>query len=206
MKPALILSAAALILVFTGSCLAPKEGGGDTLSGWPMVSERFKDKPFSNLAILPVSAVDTVKPEERDMVRKSLYALFLKKDYAPLSPGFTDKTLADLGLSQIPICTQYAWNTSPFKGCFSDYCDALAFVSIERRQASREPGSGKVEVWGKLAIHDSLSMELLYEHYVQCALPTAASRPGMIGGVPEPLEAMAGLLLDPLPGKAGTSP
>jgi hypothetical protein len=159
----------------------------------------FSTRAPANLAILPVESVDSMDATGRDRLRDLCYDLFMQKGYAPLSTSFVDKTLREMGKTHTPIARDKVWNTEPFKDLMATYADALVFVSIERYLESGKPDQSGIIVWGKVAIFDSLSMELLFEHFTRQTLHPTDPGGGRELFIRKALEEFTQLLLRPLP-------
>jgi hypothetical protein len=189
----------ALMVLMLGACKLPKKAKDSYPSDRLVIRPELKERKPANLAILPVEAVESMDSIGKTKLRKLIYDQFLEKDYAPLSLTFTDRTLRDMGRFHTPISLETQWNTSPFKGAMSCYCDAVAFVSIEHYLESGQPDQHGIDVWGKVALFDAETMELLMENYTR--LPLHPTDPG--GGrerfIRKALEEFAELLLKPLP-------
>ncbi|MFH2001519.1 MAG: hypothetical protein ABIK28_17685 [Planctomycetota bacterium] len=161
----------------------------------------FADRGIASVAILPVVAEDSMDLKGKKDFREICYNLFLKKNYAPVSLTFTDRTLQDMGRFHTPLCLNNDWNTDPFKGNLSCYCDAVVFVSIERYLESGQPEQSGIIIWGKIGIFDADSMEVLYEYYTRHTLHPTDPGGGRDLFIHKALEEFAQLILGPLPAK-----
>lgn len=161
----------------------------------------FPDRGVAGIAILPVVAEDSMDLQCKNDLREICYNVFLKKNYAPVSLTFTDRTLRDLGRLHTPLCLNKKWNTEPFQENFSTYCDALVMVSVERYLDSGQPDQSGIIIWGKIGVFDATTMELLYENYTRQTLHPTDPGGGRELFIHKALEEYAQLILGPLPTK-----
>lgn len=191
----------ALIILLNGSCkTTDSRAKTDTTDRFTLCTD-FQERAPANLAILPVGGGDVMDAKTCAMFRDSLYDLFLNKGYAPLSPAFTDKSLRDIGLFHTPVRAQSDWNTSPFTDAFTEYCDGLALISVDRYRESGQPDRFGIEIWGRVGIFDARSMDLLFEHYTRQILHPTDPGGGRERFILKALEEFSVLLLGPLPQK-----
>ena len=166
----------------------PGTTGNPDGSGYPGTNEEKRDttdyrwicKDYSsrapaNVTILPIHGGEGLDGSARDALRNLIYDGVMDKGYAPLSTSFTDRTLREIGLLHTPVVRDGKWNLEPLKDRFTAYCDALAVFTIERYTVSGQPGRFGIEIWGKMGLFDTKTMEPLFEHYTRQRLhPTDA--------------------------------
>ncbi len=200
----LFVVAASVLALFSGACKTvdsvpePVENSSPDVSDNFEICDGFYKTAPANLMILPIEALDFVDYRERDILRKSVYDNLLEKEYAPLSIAFTNRTLKALDRSHTPLSKDEAWNTEPFTGAFSSYCDAVVFISIKSYIETSRP---EIDIRAKAGLFDSVSMELLFEvstrRKLHCTDP-AVDRQRFMS---KAMEDFARLLLQDLPPK-----
>jgi hypothetical protein len=109
-----------------------------------------------------------VDTDIRGKIRQCLYDLMMAKGYAPLSFGYVDGLMRDKGAYDEPLSTRYSWDVEPCRGMF--FCDGIMAVSIESFHEPGRPGDQGIEIWGKVALFDAGTLEVLYEHYIRRTL------------------------------------
>lgn len=199
-----VIAALAVLALVSVSCELVGKNTDPYSTDKVTVAKDFTSRAPANLAILPVEAVDSMDTEGCNRLRDLCYDLFMEKGYAPLSKTFVDKTLREMGKTHTPIVLDKVWNTEPFKETMSTYSDALVFVSIERYLESGKPDQSGIIVWGKVAIFDSLSMELLFEHFTRQTLHPTDPGGGRELFIRKALEEFTQLMLRPLPERGAT--
>ncbi len=119
----------------------------------------------ADIAVIPVDAVRSMDRDYRGKIRFDLYDLLLNKGYAPVALDYIDEILADQGLLKSDGAAPRTWQTEPFRDLF--FSDALLMVSIESFSEPGLPDNEGIEIWGKITLFDSKTMEILYEHYIR---------------------------------------
>lgn len=201
MKPTLSIVVIALLLLIPCACRINKSQPEPYKTDRLTIAEDFKVKTPANIAILPVEGVGSLNATNKGRLRSNAYNIFLEKNYAPLSLSFTDRTLRKIGRNHTPLLTDDGWNTQPFKGALSSYCDAVAFISVERYLESGQPDKKGIQIWGKVGLFDTSSMELLMEYYTRQTLHPTDPGGGRDRFVRKAMEEFAELLLVHLPAK-----
>lgn len=152
----------------------------------------------ADIAVIPVDAVRSMDRDYRRKIRFDLYDLLLKKGYAPVALDYVDERLADQGLLEPDAAAPRTWKTEPLRDLF--FSDALLMVSIESFSEPGLPDNEGIEIWGKVTLFDSKTMEVLYEHYIRRNL--ILSDPGSREKyVSQALKVFSGELLAYLPDK-----
>lgn len=197
----LFLLAVVLAAAFFGpmACKSPSKGPEAYKTDRITVSPRFTEVRPACVMILPVEGVDAMDGKSRTVLRRRVYDLLLEKGYAPLSLSFTDRTLRDVGRFHTPLNRGGAWNTEPFKGVFSVYCDALVFIEMERYQETGQADRFGMDMWGTVGLFDARTMEKLFEHYTRRSPHPTDPGGGRERIVRKAVEEFADLCLAPLP-------
>ena len=201
MRSTILIIGTAVLLLFAAACQttgkSPETYDTDSLK----ITRNFETRMPANVAIFPVESVDSMDSTGKGALRKTAYKILLQKGYAPLSISFTDRTLRDQGRSHTPLCSGTAWNVEPFKGAFSDYCEAVVFVTVERYLESGQTGRQGIDIWGKVGLFDSKTMELLFEHYTRQTLHPTDPGGGRERIIQKAVEEFSGLVFGPLPAR-----
>ena len=199
MRSTILIKGTAVLLLFAAACQTTGKSPGTYDTDSLMKVRDFETRMPANLAIMPVETVDSMDVAGKGTLRKTAYKHLLQKGYAPLSTSFTDRTLRDMGRSHTPLCSGTVWNVEPFKGALSDYCEAVVFIAVERYLESGQTGRHGIDIWGKVGIFDSSTMELLFEHYTRQSLHPTDPGGGRERIIQKAVEEFAGLVLGPLP-------
>jgi len=197
------LSATILLLTLSTGCQVFQGGKVSYTTDRMTLSPRFHEHCPANLMILPVEGEDSLDWEGKSLLRDISYEKLMQKGYAPLSQTFVDKTLRDLGRFHTPRCLDQAWNPEPFKEILTPYCDGVVMISIERYLESGQPSRSGIVIWGKAAVFDAQSMELLYENYIRPTLHPTDPGTGRDRYIRKALEEFVDLLFGGLPPKEG---
>jgi len=160
-----------VVLLMVGLCFFPVATGCLNIDkksphvDYMDIHQDFAAVAPADIAVVPVEAVRSMDRSDREKIRTDLYDLLMAKGYAPVALEYIDQLLADKGLLKQDAATIRKWKTDTYRDLF--FSDALLMVSIESFSEPGLPDNEGIEIWGKIGLFDSKTMEVLYEHYIR---------------------------------------
>jgi|GEM_PF-3576736 len=160
-----VVSLMAVLILFAagGGCLQVEKKSPHV--DYMDIHENYAKIAPADIAVIPVDAVRSMDRDYRSKIRFDLYDLLLNKGYAPVALDYVDEILADQGLLSTEPAPPRTWKTAPLRDLF--FSDALLMVSIESFAEPGLPDNEGIEIWGKIALFDAKTMDVLYEHYIR---------------------------------------